>query len=118
LHYQKDKSPVTIADFTAQAVMPDNSIAELKLSAYRGKYVCLFFYPLDFTFVCPSEIIAFDKKVEAFKEKNCEVIGVSVDSAYTHLAWRNTPRHQGGLGDIGFQIFQTTGGHHNLTRIC
>lgn len=91
-------------DFTAQAVMPDNSIAELKLSSYRGKYVCLFFYPLDFTFVCPSEIIAFDKKVDAFKEKNCEVIGVSVDSPYTHLAWRNTPRHQGGLGNIQFPL--------------
>ena len=63
-------------DFTAQAVMPDNTIGELNLSDYRGKYVILFFYPLDFTFVCPSEIIAFDKKLDAFKEKGCEVLGV------------------------------------------
>jgi peroxiredoxin (alkyl hydroperoxide reductase subunit C) len=91
-------------DFTAQAVMPENSIGELKLSAYRGKYVVLFFYPLDFTFVCPSEIIAFDKKVDAFKEKGCEVIGVSVDSQFTHLAWKNTPRDQGGLGNIRFPL--------------
>lgn len=91
-------------DFTAQAVMPDNSIGELKLSSYRGKYVVLFFYPLDFTFVCPSEIIAFDKKLDAFKEKNCEVIGVSVDSQFTHLAWKNTPRDKGGLGDVQFPI--------------
>ncbi len=91
-------------DFTAQAVMPENSIGELKLSAYRGKYVVLFFYPLDFTFVCPSEIIAFDKKLDAFKEKGCEVIGVSVDSQFTHLAWKNTPRDQGGLGNIRFPL--------------
>ena len=91
-------------DFTAQAVMPDNTIAELKLSSYRGKYVCLFFYPLDFTFVCPSEIIAFDKQLAAFKEKGCEVIGVSVDSQFTHLAWKNTARNQGGLGHVQFPL--------------
>ncbi len=91
-------------DFAAQAVMPDNKIGELKLSSYRGKYVVLFFYPLDFTFVCPSEIIAFDKKLHAFKEKNCEVIGVSVDSQFTHLAWKNTPRDKGGLGNVQFPI--------------
>lgn len=91
-------------DFTAQAVMPDNSIKELKLSSCQGKYVCLFFYPLDFTFVCPSEIIAFDKKLAAFKERNCEVIGVSVDSQFTHLAWKNTPRNQGGLGNVQFPL--------------
>lgn len=91
-------------DFTAQAVMPENSIGELKLSAYRGKYVVLFFYPLDFTFVCPSEIIAFDKKLDVFKEKGCEVIGVSVDSQFTHLAWKNTPRDKGGLGNIRFPL--------------
>ena len=79
-------------DFTAQAVMPDNTIAELKLSSYRGKHVCLFFYPLDFTFVCPSEIIAFDKQLAAFKEKGCEVIGVSVDSQFTHLAWKDAEK--------------------------
>ena len=91
-------------DFAAQAVMADNSIGELKLSSYQGKYVCLFFYPLDFTFVCPSEIIAFDKKLDAFKEKGCEVIGVSVDSQFSHLAWKNTPPKQGGLGNVQFPL--------------
>ena len=91
-------------DFTAQAVMPDNSFADLKLSSYQGKYVVLFFYPLDFTFVCPSEIIAFDKAVAKFKAKNTEVIGVSVDSHFTHLAWKNTPRNQGGIGPIQYPL--------------
>ncbi len=91
-------------EFAAQAVMPDNTFAELKLSSYRGKYVVLFFYPLDFTFVCPSEIIAFDKALDKFKEKNTEVIGVSVDSHFTHLAWKNTPREKGGIGSVQFPI--------------
>lgn len=91
-------------DFTAEAVMPDNSIAELTLSSYRGKYVVLFFYPLDFTFVCPSEIIAFDKDLAKFKSKNAEVIGVSVDSPYTHHAWKNTPRDKGGIGQINYPL--------------
>lgn len=91
-------------DFSAQAVMPDNSFDELTLSSYRGKYVVLFFYPLDFTFVCPSEIIAFDKQLDQFKEKNCEVLGVSVDSHFSHLAWKNTPREQGGIGNIQFPL--------------
>jgi peroxiredoxin (alkyl hydroperoxide reductase subunit C) len=91
-------------DFAAQAVMPDNSFAELKLSSYRGQYVVLFFYPLDFTFVCPSEIIAFDKVLSQFEEKNAQVIGVSVDSHFTHWAWKNTPRDQGGIGPISFPL--------------
>jgi len=91
-------------DFAAQAVMPDNSFTELKLSDYHGKYVMLFFYPLDFTFVCPSEIIAFDKELAKFKEKNAEVIGVSVDSHFTHWAWKNTPRDQGGIGQIAYPL--------------
>ena len=91
-------------DFTAQAVMPDNSFAELTLSSYRGKYVILFFYPLDFTFVCPSEIIAFDKQLARFKAKNAQVIGVSVDSHFTHLAWKNTPRDHGGIGSIQYPL--------------
>jgi len=91
-------------DFTAQAVMPDNSFAELTLSSYRGKYVLLFFYPLDFTFVCPSEIIAFDKALPQFEEKNAQVIGASVDSHFTHLAWKNTPRNQGGIGQIRYPL--------------
>ncbi len=92
-------------DFTATAVMPDNSFnEEFKLSDMRGKYVLLFFYPLDFTFVCPSEILAFNSAVEQFKEKNCEVVGVSVDSHFSHLAWKNTPVNQGGIGDIQFPL--------------
>lgn len=91
-------------DFTATAVMPDNSIGELKLSSYRGKYVVLFFYPLDFTFVCPSEIIAFDKANKKFKDKNAVVIGVSVDSQFTHWAWRQTPRNKGGIGEISYPL--------------
>lgn len=91
-------------DFTASAVMPDNSFADLKLSSYRGKYVVLFFYPLDFTFVCPSEIIAFDTALAKFEKKNAQVIGVSVDSHYTHLAWKNTPRQEGGIGPIKYPL--------------
>jgi peroxiredoxin (alkyl hydroperoxide reductase subunit C) len=91
-------------DFVAQAVLPDNTFAELRLSQFRGKYVVLFFYPLDFTFVCPSEVIAFDKKLPAFRERNCEVIGVSVDSHYSHWAWKNTPREKGGIGQVQFPI--------------
>lgn len=91
-------------DFTAQAVMPNNTFADLTLSSSRGKYVVLFFYPLDFTFVCPSEILAFDRKLAEFKKRNCEVIGVSVDSQYTHLAWKSTPLREGGLGDVQFPL--------------
>lgn len=91
-------------DFTAQAVLPDSSFAELTLSSYRGKYVVLFFYPLDFTFVCPSEIIAFNKKLDAFKERNCEVIGVSIDSHFSHFAWKNTPVDKGGIGNVQYPL--------------
>lgn len=91
-------------DFTAQAVMPDNSMTELNLSSFRGKYVLLFFYPLDFTFVCPSEILAFDRALDKFKEKNCQILGISVDSQYTHFAWRNTPVQNGGIGMIRFPL--------------
>jgi len=91
-------------DFKGQAVMPDNSFREISLSEYRGKYVLLFFYPLDFTFVCPSEILAFDRKVEQFKAKDCEIIGASVDSQYSHFAWRNTPVKEGGIGQIKFPL--------------
>ena len=91
-------------DFTAQAVMPDNTIEDLTLSSYRGKYVVLFFYPLDFTFVCPTEILAFDKAVETFKSKNAEVIGVSIDSQFTHAAWRNTPVDKGGIGEVSYPL--------------
>ena len=91
-------------DFTAEAVMGNNAFENLTLSSYKGKYVVLFFYPLDFTFVCPSEIIAFDKALDKFKSKGAEVIGVSVDSPFTHFAWRNTPVENGGIGDIQYPL--------------
>jgi peroxiredoxin 2/4 len=92
-------------DFTATAVMPDNSMKpDFKLSDYRGKYVILFFYPLDFTFVCPSEILAFDKAQASFNSKNCEIIGVSIDSQFSHWAWKNTPVNQGGIGNIQYPL--------------
>ncbi|MBF0197982.1 MAG: peroxiredoxin [Planctomycetes bacterium] len=91
-------------DFTATAVMADNTIGELKLSDYKGKYTVLFFYPLDFTFVCPSEIIAFDKAVDKFASKNAQVLGVSVDSQFSHFAWKNTPVEKGGIGNVQFPL--------------
>lgn len=91
-------------DFKAQAVFEDSSISELTLSSYKGKYVLLFFYPLDFTFVCPSEIVAFDRALKEFESRNTAVIGVSVDSQYTHFAWRQTPVNKGGIGKIGFPL--------------
>ncbi len=92
-------------DFTATAVMPDNSFKEdFSLSDYRGKYVVLFFYPLDFTFVCPSEILAFNKALDRFKAVNCELIGCSIDSHFSHLAWKNTPVNEGGIGNIAFPL--------------
>ena len=91
-------------DFTAQAVMPDNSFKELSLSDYKGQYVALFFYPLDFTFVCPSELIAFSHRIQEFKDRNVEVIGVSVDSHFSHLAWKNTPVNSGGIGHVQYPL--------------
>lgn len=92
-------------DFTATAVMGDNSFKEdFSLSDYKGKYVVLFFYPLDFTFVCPSEIIAFDHRLKEFEDRGVQVIGVSVDSHFTHLAWKNTPVDNGGIGQIRYPL--------------
>jgi len=91
-------------DFKAQAVLRDGTIAELSLSQFKGKYVVLFFYPLDFTFVCPTEIIAFSEQIKQFTNLNVEVIGVSVDSEFSHAAWRNTPRSQGGIGTIEYSL--------------
>src|SRR5512140_408906 len=91
-------------DFTAEAVMPDNTFAEIKLSQYRGKYVVLFFYPLDFTFVCPTEITAFSDRYGDFSSRNTEVLGVSVDSQFSHLAWIQTDRKSGGIGDIAYPL--------------
>ncbi|MDY6981574.1 MAG: peroxiredoxin [Pseudomonadota bacterium] len=92
-------------NFTAAAVLPDGSIKEdFSLSDYAGKYVVMFFYPLDFTFVCPSEILAHNSRVEEFKKRGVQVIGVSIDSQFTHSAWRNTPTNNGGIGPIGFPL--------------
>lgn len=91
-------------NFKADAVLPDNSFGTVELASYRGKYVYLLFYPLDFTFVCPSEILAFNKKLDEFKSRNCEVVAVSVDSKFTHLAWKNTPIDNGGIGNVQFPM--------------
>ncbi|XP_029305273.1 thioredoxin-dependent peroxide reductase, mitochondrial [Cottoperca gobio] len=86
-------------DFKATAVS-NGEFKEMSLADFKGKYLVLFFYPLDFTFVCPTEIISFSDKASEFHDINCEVVGVSVDSHFTHLAWINTPRKTGGLGHI------------------
>ena len=91
-------------DFTATAVYGNNEIKDLTLSSLKGKYVVLFFYPLDFTFVCPSELIAFDHRLEEFKKRNVEVVGVSIDSQFSHLAWKNTPVNNGGIGQVGYPL--------------
>lgn len=91
--------------FTAHAVMPDGTLQpEFSLSDLVGRYVVLLFYPLDFSFVCPTEILALDARLEEFGERDCAVIGVSVDSVYSHIAWRNTPVEQGGIGPIRFPL--------------
>ena len=84
--------------------MADGSFQSVKLSDYRGKYVCLFFYPLDFTFVCPTEIIAFSDRIADFEKLDVQVLGVSVDSHYSHLAWRQVARTEGGIGDIKYPL--------------
>jgi peroxiredoxin 2/4 len=91
-------------DFTATAVV-DQEFKTIKLSDYRGKkYVVLFFYPLDFTFVCPTEITAFSDRYSEFKQLDTEVLGVSVDSQFSHLAWIQTDRKSGGLGDLNYPL--------------
>ena len=93
-------------DFTATAVLGDNQIVDnFNLYANFGeKGTVVFFYPLDFTFVCPSEIIAFDKRLEEFKGRGINVIGVSIDSQFSHFAWKNTPINQGGIGQVKFPL--------------
>lgn len=96
----------TAPDFTASAVMPDNSInANFNLKSYlNGKIGVLFFYPLNFTFVCPSEIITFNNKLEEFRSRGAEVIGVSVDSQFSHLAYKGLPVNEGGIGNVQFPL--------------
>ena len=93
-------------DFTATAVLADGQITEeFVLSEYFGeKGTVVFFYPLDFTFVCPSEIIAFSKRVKDFEDRGVNVVGVSVDSQFSHFAWRETPVEKGGIGNINFPL--------------
>lgn len=100
--------------FTAAAAMPDGTISDIKLSDYRGKYVILFFWPLDFTFVCPTEIIAMDHRQPAFAELGVEVLGVSIDSQFTHHAWRNTSVDKGGIGPVKFPIIADV--NHKITQ--
>ena len=92
--------------FTTAAVMGDNSINDnFTLAEHiKSKYAVVFFYPLDFTFVCPSELIAFDHRLEEFKKRGVEVVGVSIDSHFTHLAWKNTPVNAGGIGKVGYPL--------------
>ena len=103
--------------FAGQAVVGQN-IVDISYEAgtltvdgkgSKGKYLVLFFYPLDFTFVCPTEIIAFHKKIAEFEKAGANVVGVSVDSPFTHLAWKNTPRNEGGLGEIDFPLLADLG---------
>jgi len=92
-------------DFTAPTVFGNNEIKDLKLSEHiKGKYAVLFFYPLDFTFVCPSELIAFDHRLAEFTKRGVEVIGCSIDSHFTNLAWKNTPVNNGGIGQVKYPL--------------
>jgi peroxiredoxin (alkyl hydroperoxide reductase subunit C) len=92
-------------DFTATAVLGSNEITDITFSKVtKGKYAVVFFYPLDFTFVCPSELIAFNHRLDEFKKRNVEVLGVSIDSQFSHLAWKNTPVEKGGIGNVGYTL--------------
>lgn len=91
-------------DFKAKAVVGGSIVNDFSLMHYRGKNVVLFFYPLDFTFVCPTELHAFQERLEDFEKRNAQVIGCSVDSCYTHLAWLNTPKSKGGIEGIDFPL--------------
>jgi len=102
-------------DFVAPAVLADGSVKDnFSLSSLRGKYVVLFFWPLDFTFVCPTEIIAHNNRAAKFRERGAELVGVSIDSQFTHAAWRNTPVEKGGIGPVGFPIVADV--KHEITR--
>ncbi|GAB3095396.1 peroxiredoxin C [Aestuariicella hydrocarbonica] len=97
-------------DFTAAAVLGSGEIVDsFTLSeAIKGKKAVVFFYPLDFTFVCPSELLAFDHRFEEFQKRGVEVIGVSIDSQFSHNAWRNTPVNEGGIGPVKYTLVADT----------
>jgi peroxiredoxin (alkyl hydroperoxide reductase subunit C) len=115
-------------DFTAAAVLSNGEIiGQFQLSEVtKNKYAVLFFYPLDFTFVCPSELIALDNRIKEFENRNCMVIGISIDSQFTHSAWRNTPVNQGGIGpvqyplvaDVNHHICQSYGIEHPTAHVA
>ena len=91
-------------EFTATAVVNEEFNDNFKLSDYRGQYVVFFFYPLNFTFVCPTEIVAFSDRIDEFRRRGAEVVGCSVDSHFSHLAWIQQPRSQGGLGGLKYPL--------------
>lgn len=97
-------------DFKTTAVF-GKDFKEIKLSDFRGKPVVLFFYPLDFTFVCPTELVAFQEKLSEFKERGVEVLGCSVDSHFSHLAWLNTPKAKGGIEGVQYGLLGDVGGN-------
>lgn len=115
-------------DFTAAAVLANGDIVNQYhfAEATKNKYAIVFFYPLDFTFVCPSELIALDKRIEEFNQRNTVVIGVSIDSQFTHNAWRKTPLNEGGIGpvryplvaDVNHQICQAYGVEHETAHVA
>lgn len=92
-------------EINAPAVMADGSInSTFSLADYNDKYIVLFFYPLDFTFVCPTELIAFSNRIAEFEKRNVQVVGCSIDSQFTHVAWRNTPVNDGGIGQVKYPL--------------
>lgn len=91
-------------EFKAKAVIGDKIVSDFSLSHFRGKHVIFFFYPLDFTFVCPTELHAFQEKLEEFEKRNTQVIACSVDSCYSHFAWLNTPKAKGGIQGVDYPI--------------
>lgn len=88
----------------------NGEIVDISLDDYKGKWLCLFFYPLDFTFVCPTELVAFSDRAADFNAAGCEILGVSVDSAHTHMAWMRTPRNEAGVGALNYPLLQDLGG--------
>jgi len=97
-------TPLSVGQTAPDFTLPSHQDEEVSSSDLRGKNVVVFFYPLDFTFVCPSELIAFDHRLGEFQKRGVEVIGVSIDSQFTHAAWRNTPINDGGIGPVAYPL--------------